>query len=65
MNKNQVEGTVKDVAGKIQRSVGEVTGNTNQQAKGLAKQIEGKVQKGAGDAEHAIETATKKTCGKC
>jgi uncharacterized protein YjbJ (UPF0337 family) len=48
MNKNQIKGSVKDAAGKVQQKVGEATGNTNQQVKGVAKQIEGKVQTGCG-----------------
>ena len=53
MNRDQVKGTAKDVAGKVQRKVGELTGNRTQQAKGAAKQIEGKVQKGGGNVEQA------------
>ena len=59
MNKDQVKGTAKDIAGKVQRKVGEVTGSTNQQIKGGAKQMEGKLQKGAGDAQQAAENANK------
>ena len=59
MNRDQVEGTAKDIAGKVQRKVGEVTGNTNQQIKGGAKQVEGKVQRGMGDAEQAADRANK------
>ena len=61
MNRDQVKGAAKDVAGKVQRKVGELTGNENQQAKGAAKQVEGKVQKGLGDAEQALDKASKKT----
>jgi uncharacterized protein YjbJ (UPF0337 family) len=43
MNRDQVKGAAKDTAGKIQRKVGELTGNENQQAKGRAKQVEGKI----------------------
>ena len=57
MNRDQVKGTAKDVAGKVQRKIGEVTGNTDQQIKGGAKQVEGKVQRGLGDAEQAAERA--------
>jgi uncharacterized protein YjbJ (UPF0337 family) len=60
MNKNQIEGRVKDVAGKLQQRVGKATGNTNQQLKGVAKQIEGKVQKGVGAVEHALRKANRK-----
>jgi uncharacterized protein YjbJ (UPF0337 family) len=60
MNKNQIKGSVKDVAGKVQQKVGRVTGNTNQQVKGAAKQIEGKVQKGVGDVEQARDKRGRK-----
>jgi uncharacterized protein YjbJ (UPF0337 family) len=59
MNRDQVKGTAKDIAGKVQRKVGEATGNTDQQVKGAAKQVEGKVQRGAGDVEHAADKANK------
>jgi uncharacterized protein YjbJ (UPF0337 family) len=49
MNRDQVKGTMKDVAGKIQRKVGEITGSTSQQIKGGAKQVAGKVQKTVGN----------------
>jgi uncharacterized protein YjbJ (UPF0337 family) len=61
MNRDQVKGAAKDVAGKVQRKVGELTGNENQQAKGAAKQVEGKVQKGIGNVEEALDKADKKT----
>jgi uncharacterized protein YjbJ (UPF0337 family) len=60
MNKNQIQGSVKDVAGKVQQKVGEATGNVNQQVKGAAKQIEGKVQKGVGNVEQALDTSAQK-----
>jgi len=59
MNRDQVAGTAKGVAGKVQQKVGEVTGSKTQQAKGLAKQVEGKVQKGAGNVEEAMDKADK------
>jgi uncharacterized protein YjbJ (UPF0337 family) len=60
MNKDQVKGTVKDIAGKVQQEVGELTGSEEQQVKGLAKQGEGKVQKGVGDAKEAVKDAVDK-----
>jgi len=57
MNRDQVEGAAKDIAGKVQRKVGEATGNVNQQIKGAAKQVEGKLQRGAGDVENAADKA--------
>ncbi len=61
MNRDQVKGAAKDVAGKIQRKVGELTGNSEQQVKGAAKQVEGKLQKGAGNVEQALDKADRKT----
>ncbi len=49
MNRDQAKGTMKDVAGKIQRKAGEITGSTSQQIKGGAKQVAGKVQKAVGN----------------
>ena len=61
MNRNQVKGAAKNVAGKVQQKVGELTGNTAQQAKGAAKRVEGTVQRGAGDVEQAFDKADRKT----
>jgi uncharacterized protein YjbJ (UPF0337 family) len=55
VNKNQMKGTAKDIAGKLQQRAGKLVGSRKQQAKGLAKQISGKLQKGVGDATEAIE----------
>lgn len=49
MNKDQVKGTVKQAAGKVQQKTGEAIGSEKQQVKGAIKQVEGKVQKGIGD----------------
>ena len=54
MNKDQIKGSVKDAAGKVQQKVGQATGSEKQQAKGLGKQAEGKAQKTMGDAKEAI-----------
>lgn len=61
MNSNQVKGTAKDGAGKMQRKLGEMTGNKTQQVKGAAEQVEGKLQKGAGDLEQSNARANRKT----
>jgi uncharacterized protein YjbJ (UPF0337 family) len=46
---------MKDVAGKVQRKVGEATGSSKQQVKGMARQAEGKLQKGLGNVEQAAD----------
>ena len=62
MNRNQVKGAAKNVAGKIQQKVGELTGNKTQQAKGVAKRVAGKLQTGVGNVEQAFDKAGRKTC---
>ena len=59
MNKDQVKGVAKDVAGKVQEQAGKLVGSKEQQIKGLSKQISGKVQKGVGDVEQAVEDIKK------
>jgi len=61
MNRNQVKGAAKNVAGKIQQKAGELTGSKTQQAKGVARQVAGKLQKGVGNVEQAFDKAGRKT----
>jgi uncharacterized protein YjbJ (UPF0337 family) len=49
MNKNQVKGALKDVAGKVQEEVGKLVG----------KQISGKAEKTYGDAKEVVKDANK------
>ena len=57
MNKHQVKGGMKEVAGKVQEKGGKATGSRSQQAKGLAKQVAGRVQKTFGDAQNDADKA--------
>lgn len=59
MNKDQVKGVARDVAGKVQEQAGKLVGSKEQQAKGLAKQVSGKVQKGVGDVREAVKDLAK------
>lgn len=59
MNSDQIKGTAKDIAGKVQRTAGEVVGSTKEQVKGAVKQVEGKAQKAIGDQEEAAKDARK------
>lgn len=59
MNKNQVKGVVKDIAGKVQEEIGILVGSKEQQAKGLSKQVSGKAEKIYGDAKEVIKDANK------
>jgi len=60
MDKDQVEGKVKDVAGRVERQAGEWTGNKEAEVRGVAKQVEGKVQGAWGDVKDAGEKAAEK-----
>lgn len=59
MNRDQIKGTAKHAAGKVQEQAGKVMGSKTQEAKGLEKQAEGKVQKGMGDVSQRVKDATK------
>ena len=59
MNKDQVKGVAKNIAGKVQEKAGKLVGSNKQQAKGLAKQISGKMQKGVGDARQSMKSSTR------
>lgn len=60
MNKDQMKGEAKDIAGKLQEEAGKLVGSKEQQAKGLAKQVEGKVQKGVGDVKQSVKNLNKR-----
>ncbi|MEO6080073.1 MAG: CsbD family protein [Steroidobacteraceae bacterium] len=49
MNKDQVKGSAKTAAGKLQKNAGKAVGSTEHQVKGAAREIAGKTQKAYGD----------------
>ena len=55
MNNDEVKGKAKDIAGRVERQVGEWTGDKEAQVKGAAKQVEGKVQNAWGKAKDAVK----------
>ena len=60
MNRDQVEGAVKDAIGKAQEKTGAVTGSAEQEARGLAKQAEARLQKATGDVKEAFKNSRHK-----
>lgn len=60
MNKDQIAGRVKEVAGKIQKNVADAVDNESAQAEGAAKEMEGKIQKNWGDAKNKAADAIDK-----
>jgi uncharacterized protein YjbJ (UPF0337 family) len=64
MNNDQVEGTVRHVAGKIEDAAGVLAGDTEHQLKGKARQVAGAAQAKAGDVlDSARELAADKPIG--
>ena len=55
MNKDQVKGTAKDIAGKVQEEIGKLVDSKEQQIKGMGKQISGKTEKNYGNAKEVIK----------
>ena len=60
MNKDQVKGTAKEIAGKLQQEAGKLTGSEKQQAKGIAKQVSGKVQQTVGNVKEVLGGSSRK-----
>jgi uncharacterized protein YjbJ (UPF0337 family) len=63
MNKDQVKGKVKDVAGRIERQAGEWTGDEKKEVHGTMKQAEGKIQTAWGNVKDAGKKAADKAKG--
>ncbi len=61
MNKDQIKGAAKEVAGKIQRKTGDLLDSPEQEAKGTAREVAGKVQKQVGNAKEALKDGARKT----
>jgi uncharacterized protein YjbJ (UPF0337 family) len=58
MNKDQIKGKAKDLAGKVQEQAGRIVGDEEQQAKGLGKQAAGKTQQSYGNAKETVRKVT-------
>lgn len=60
MDKDRIKGKMEDAAGRVERQVGEWTGDTKTQAEGLKHQIKGKARNAAGQIKDAARDAMKK-----
>ena len=54
---NRAKAAAKNVEGKIQETVGDLTGNTKDQVQGNAKQAEAKVRNAAEDVKDQVKKA--------
>jgi uncharacterized protein YjbJ (UPF0337 family) len=59
MNKDQVKGLTRYVAGKVQEHAGNLIGSPEHVVKGLRRQVAGKAQKGRGDVRQIIKDFNK------
>jgi uncharacterized protein YjbJ (UPF0337 family) len=50
--KNQVEGSLKEMEGKVRNTAGDLVDDESEQVKGKAKEIEGKIQKNIGKPQN-------------
>ncbi len=60
MNKDQVKGTIKVVAGKVQQPTRELTGSADQPLRDIKKQAAGQAHNAVGDAREAVKGGAKK-----
>ncbi len=61
---DKMEGTARDVGGKIESTVGNLTGDTKNQAQGKIDQVAGQAQKAFGDAKDAASDVADKASSK-
>ena len=59
INKDQVEGRVKEAAGKVQEVAGKAVGSTTQQVKGAANKVAGAAQAKYGDVKDDLDKRPK------
>ena len=63
MDKDRVEGKLKDIKGKVERKIGEFTGDKDTETEGVKDQAEGKVQNTVGKTKDAVRDLRDKVAG--
>jgi uncharacterized protein YjbJ (UPF0337 family) len=59
MDKDRVEGSMKQAKGSIKEAAGKITGDHKIEAEGMADKTEGKIQNAVGGAKDAVRDAVK------
>ena len=54
MDKDRIEGSAKNVGGKIKEGIGKMTGDSKTQAEGKSDQVEGKIQNTVGGLKDTL-----------
>jgi uncharacterized protein YjbJ (UPF0337 family) len=60
MNKKQVRGTARSIAGELEEMTGKLIGNQNLRRRGLAMKLLGKTEAMAGNAMETIKAAIRR-----
>jgi uncharacterized protein YjbJ (UPF0337 family) len=60
VDKNRVDGSAKNIGGKVKEGIGNVTGDSKTQAEGKADQAEGNIQNTVGGVKDSVKDAFKK-----
>ena len=60
MDKDRVEGSMKQAKGAVKDAAGKITGDTKLQAEGKADKVAGKVQNAAGGVKDAAKSSEKR-----
>ena len=55
MNKDTVDGNLKQVKGSVKEALGKVTGNTRLEVEGATEKVAGKAQEKLGDTKNAAD----------
>jgi uncharacterized protein YjbJ (UPF0337 family) len=59
-DKDRVEGSAKNIGGKVKEGIGNLTGDSKTQAEGKSEQAEGKIQNTVGGIKDAVKDVSKK-----
>lgn len=60
MNKEQLKGSIKQAAGKVQEEFGEMVDSPKHVVKGLSRQVAGRAEKALGDLKEVAQQARRK-----
>ena len=60
MDRDRVEGSAKNLKGKVKEATGKLTGDAKLKSEGKADQVAGKVQNAFGGAKDAVRDAVRK-----
>jgi uncharacterized protein YjbJ (UPF0337 family) len=58
MNKDQIKGTARNIAGKAEEAVGKALDNKKMQSNGLKEQIVGNAEKAMGDVKQGVKNVS-------